>query len=99
MTGCGPTPDAFLKSSIVVQWRYVTPVQVARQIRVMRYVCHRRQYLDCVLEHADIMKQTHEFAKLHQYPAIAEPDVFLAFTQDAERRLKDLDSDLENHAS
>jgi len=68
---------AFIKSAIVVKWNYVTPVHAAQKIRIMRHTCTTGPYLDCVLEYAEVSRLSEEFARLHEMPEIADPDIFL----------------------
>ena len=70
-------PKVFMKSTVLVKWRYVTPAHAARQIRQMRSTCSVAGYLDCVLEHAEVSRITKEFAALHKAPHLADPDAFL----------------------
>ena len=70
---------AFMKSSVVIKWTYVTPVHVAHQIRAMRATCHTGTFLDCLVEFHEVSKITSKFAQLHGLPGIADPVNFLRY--------------------
>jgi hypothetical protein len=74
-----PCPKAFLKSSVVVKWNYVTPVHVAHQIRQMRATCRTGTFLDCLCEFHECSKITSKFAELHHLPGIRDPVDFLRY--------------------
>ena len=76
-------PQTFLKSTVVRQWRYVTPKHTAERIRTLPHLC-QDSYLECVLEHAEVQKTTAEFAKLHKMPEIADLDEFLRYVDSME---------------
>jgi|APGre2960657444_1045066.scaffolds.fasta_scaffold84218_1 hypothetical protein len=70
---------AFMKSSVVVKWNYVTPVNVAHQIRQMRATCRTGTFLDCLVEFHEVSKITSKFAQLHDLPGIRDPVDFLRY--------------------
>lgn len=74
-----PCPKAFLKSSVVVKWNYVTPVHVAKQIRQMRQTCQTGTFLDSICEFHECSKITSKFAELHDLQSIRDPVEFLSF--------------------
>ena len=70
---------AFIKSSIIVKWNYVTPSHVATQIRQMRATCRTGTFLDCLCEFHECSKITSKFAQLHELPGIRDPVEFLRY--------------------
>ena len=89
-----PCPKAaFLKSSVVVKWSYVSPLHVAKQIRHMRQTCDSGTFLDCVVEYDAVRRVTGQFAALHSMPDIADPAAFLGFFEEV-HLVRDVD-DLE----
>lgn len=68
---------AFLRSSVVHRWRYVTPAHLAVKIRRMHRTCVASRYLDCVLEHAEVCALSRQFSELHGMPDLADPETFL----------------------
>ena len=68
---------AFLRSTVLHKWSYVTPGQAAARIRAMHATCRGGPYLDCVLEFAEVSRLSRGFAELHRRPDIADPQAFL----------------------
>lgn len=72
----------FLKSSVVVKWTYVTPVQTVQKIHKMRQTCNEAPYLDCVLEHAEVTAITREFSRMHRLDDIQDPEGFEQYVEE-----------------
>lgn len=81
-------PHTFMKSSVLVKWQYVSPVQTVVKIRKMQHTCQNAGYLDCVLEHAEVTRITRDFSALHKMPELAEPDVFVRHVESLEADLR-----------